>query len=62
MKRPYQHPLMQVLPIPRAVLMLAASPLVEVETEPGGDIDPGTEVDTGLARDFDFTDFNDLNF
>ena len=53
MKRPYQHPVTRELPIIRAVPLLAASPFAELETEPG-DVDPGTQVDTGLGREFDF--------
>ena len=35
--------------------MLAASPFQELESSPG-DIDPNTQIDTGLAREFDFDD------
>ena len=55
MKKPYQRPVTQVLPIIRAVPMLAASPFQELESSPG-DIDPNTQIDTGLAREFDFDD------
>jgi hypothetical protein len=46
---------MQVLPIIRAVPMLAASPY-EILDSQSGDIDPNTQVDTGLGREFDFND------
>ena len=55
MKKPYQRPVTQVLPIIRAVPLLAASPFIEENPVPG-DIDPNTQIDTGLAREFDFDD------
>ena len=55
-KKPYQQPVTQELLITRAVPLLAASPFNEVDAESGGDIDPGTEVDTGLIREFEFDD------
>ena len=56
MKKPYQHPVMQVLPIHRAVPMLAASPFQELESSPG-DVDPNTQIDTGLARELGLDDY-----
>ena len=47
---------MQVLPIIRAVPMLAASPLQELESSPG-DVDPNTQIDTGLARELGLDDY-----
>ena len=58
MKEPYQHPVMQVLSINRAVPILAASYLKQVDAESGGDIDPNTEVETGLSRQFGFDEFD----
>ena len=52
MKKPYQRPVTQVLPIIRAVPMLAASPFI-VEDPVPGDVDPNTQI---LAREFDFDD------
>lgn len=47
---------MQVLPIHRAVPMLAASPFQELESSPG-DVDPNTQIDTGLAREWGLDDY-----
>ena len=56
MKKPYQHPVMQVLPIIRAVPILAASPFQELDSSPG-DVDPNTQIDTGLARELGLDDY-----
>ena len=53
-KKPYQHPVTRVLLITRAAPLLTASPFITEDPESGGDIDPNTEVDTGLGREFDF--------
>jgi hypothetical protein len=47
---------MQVLPIHRAVPILAASPFQELESS-SGDVDPNTQVDTGLARELGLDDY-----
>ena len=49
---------MQVLSINRAVPILAASYLKQVDAESGGDIDPNTQVETGLSREFGFDEFD----
>lgn len=49
MKKTYQQPVTRELLI-KAVPLLAGSYLQEGETENGGEIDPDTEVDTGLTR------------
>ena len=49
MKKTYQQPVTRELLI-KAVPLLAGSYLQEGETENGGEIDPNTEVDTGLSR------------
>lgn len=59
MKKPYQQPVTQELPINWAVPLLTGSPFIEAETESGGGVDPITEIDTGLSRDFGIGD-NDL--
>jgi hypothetical protein len=58
MKKPYQHPVTQELLITKAVPILAASPFQEMDTESGGDIDPNTEVETGLGSEFIFDDLD----
>lgn len=46
------------MPINKAVPILAASPFVTSEPESGGDIDPNTQVETGLSRQFGFDEFD----
>ena len=58
MKKIYQQPVTWVLPINKAVPVLAASPFVTSEPESGGDIDPNTQVETGLSREFGFDEFD----
>ena len=58
MKKPYQQPVTQELPLAWAV-PLTTSHFIEGDTESGGGIDPGTEIDTGLSRDFTIGD-NDI--
>jgi hypothetical protein len=41
--------------------MLAASPFI-VEDPVSGDIDPGTQIDTGLGREFDIDFDDDFDF
>ena len=55
MKKTYQRPVTQVLPIIRAVPMLATSPFTLEEPE-SGDVDPNTQIGDGLSREFDFDD------
>jgi hypothetical protein len=55
MKKIYQQPVTRVLLI-KAVPLLSGSYFQEGETENGGGIDPGTEVDTGLSRSFSIWD------
>ena len=44
---------MQELLITRVAPLLAGSFFNEVDPDSGGDIDPNTQVDTGLIREFD---------
>ena len=55
MKKIYQQPVTRELLI-KAVPLLAGSYLQEGETENGGEIDPDTEVDTGLSRRYNVWD------
>ena len=54
MKKPYQHPVTRELLITGAVPLMAGSPFNIVDPEPGESVDPGTQVDTGLGREYDF--------
>lgn len=55
MKKTYQQPVTRELLI-KAVPLLAGSYFQEGETENGGGINPGTEVNTGLSRRNDVWD------
>lgn len=55
MKKTYQQPVTRELLI-KAVPLLAGSYLHEGVTENGGGINPGTEVNTGLSRRYNFWD------
>lgn len=55
MKKTYQQPVTWEL-LSEAVPLLANSPFKEAETEDGGGIDPGTEVNTGLSRRYNIWD------
>lgn len=55
MKKTYQQPVTRELLI-KAVPLLAGSYFQEGVTENGGEINPGTEVNTGLSRRNDVWD------
>lgn len=53
MKKEYMKPEQCVVVLRQSQPLLTTSPFKEGESELGEGIDPGTEVETGLSRDFD---------
>lgn len=59
MKKIYQRPVIEELLGFGDISLLTESHFTEMDPEPGGGIDPGTQVDTGLGRGYDFDSSNE---
>jgi hypothetical protein len=59
MKKKYQRPVTRELLLTKAVPLVAASPFRIEDLIPSGEVDPTTEVETGLSRDFDLDAYFD---